>query len=141
MDSFILQSVCFRLFFITWFKLMFGSSMIEKNLEMIYSRSIHYWKREELALFSKIFTSSCQCTIKIDNSQILNVLIPEKICSNNSYKRKVISTFKSDKKQVKRDQVKNSKEKQNVIILREILSLESFFFAWQSFVLRLRFSL
>ena len=107
---------------------MFESSMIKTNLERIYSRSIHYWNCEELALFREICTSSCQCTIKNDNGQILNVLIPEKICSFNSYKRQLISTFKSDGKQVKSDQVENSKVKQRDIIWRETLSIESLFF-------------
>jgi len=97
--------------------------MIETNLERIYSRSIRYWNREVLSLFRKIVTSSCQCAIKNDNNQILNLLIPKKIFSSNNNKRKLISMFKGDEKQVKSDQAKNSKEKQKDIILRETLSI------------------
>jgi len=65
--------------------------MVETNLERIYSRSIHYWNHEELALFKKIRTFICQNAIKIDNGQILNAMIPEKIFSSNN-KWKVIKS-------------------------------------------------
>ena len=51
------------------------------------------WNREDFAIFWKTRTSSCQYTfaIKIDNGQILNAMIPEKIFSSNN-KWKVIKS-------------------------------------------------
>ena len=95
------------------------------------------WNREDFAIFWKTRTSSCQYTfaIKIDNGQILNVLIKMNIWSSNNYNRHHfnVQTWQKRNEKLSKPRI----QKQNTELRKFILCQAKFFSKIKIFIVKL----